>query len=488
MWNSVDSFRRIRITEKDDIEALYPLISAYINQPSLADSVTELVIDSGGWPTRRPMFGAPTKLTFPINEDAHTAMLLYVGSFGLGEEMTSTMLRDLEWKKKQLSGEDPGTPDDHKHNFAFAITASIALLSLCKNITTLYLGRVGRGALEKYLLKSNYGLIPNPGLQQLERVEIIRQGDWSDDERVYDTIEFLDNFRYIHRLPAIESIEMEGVAAYQSYRDLFVPQSSNIKKMRIGHADIPSSLIGTIIRIPRGLEEFSLSLGGLWSIDGGHSQVYTKTIGKALLEQKETLRVLDLDIDADLLGYDNPRTENGRRHEGEDGTREEDLEKYDGHRNKMYMNADGYFRLDRQISSSPLWTAGLPDTRKYGYTIGSLHDFTALTHLSIGIKALMGYRGLNGPPCLAEQPPFRFIDALPPKLEYFCLYGYTKGEIPDIDEHVEELMEKKSERLPLLRELKGIDELVEDVATAYADVEEDDLWEKPMKNLDWVKA
>ena len=496
MWRSVGSYRRIQILEKDDIEALFPLVAAYIKQPSLADSVKELVIDCKSWPTCGPIWLDPNHLSFPVDEDVHIAIGVYVRGLGLGDETVSTLLSALDWKKQQLAGGTPGTPGTYsRQNFAFATAASVVLLSLCKNITRLYLGRVGRSALGEYLLKSNYGLIPQPVLQKLQSVEFIAGGDIMDDERYYDTVEFLDDFRYFHRLPVITSVTMDGVAEYQSARDLFVPQTSNIRKIHIGHADMPSSLIGTIIRIPKRLEEFSLSLGGLWSIDGGHSEVFTKTVGKCLLEQKETLRVLDLDIDGDLLDYDPnlPGSTYGRNYEKEDGTHEEDIEQYDGDVREMYKNVDEYFRLDRQISGSSLWTTGLPDTRKYGYTIGSLHDFTALTRLSIGICALMGYRRTGKPPrCLAEQPPFRLIDALPPSLEYLCLYGYTKGEVPDVDEHVDELMEKRAERLPLLKEVRGVDEMVEDVATAFPNAEfsndEDALWEKTYRRLDWIEA
>ncbi|KAH7220412.1 uncharacterized protein BKA55DRAFT_546200 [Fusarium redolens] len=126
--------------------------------------------------------------------------------------------------------------------------------------------------------------------------------------------------------------------------------------------------------------------------------------------------------------------------------------------------------------------------REYTATIGSLHDFPHLTHLSIGIMPRLGeYDGWK-PPFRSKEPPyrlekpatFRLVDMLPPSLEYLCLYGYARGESLDVDEHIDELLAKRDEKLPNLKVVKGIDERVRDIKDilydmAVAEVDEDEL-------------
>ncbi|KAL6413191.1 putative f-box domain containing protein [Ilyonectria robusta] len=486
-WNSSVSYSRIRITTRDDIESLYPIIAAYVIQPSLADSVAELVLDSDGWPSSRTSYLFMSDINkelkeppLPVREDVHAAIESYIRGLGLGDKATATMLDAVEWKKQHLKGNNPETPRGfNDQNAEFGLAASAVLISLCKNISTLYVGKLGwRSSLQDYLLKSNYGLLPRQRLQRLEKVEIIAGKGPGYDPSFYSRVELLDCFRYFHRLPAIHSVVMDGVSEYQANRDLFVPHTSNnIKRIHIGHAGMSSERLGMIIRIPKSLEELTVSLGGLWTRDRGLSMMFLKTVGKCLLEQKESLRVLDLDIDI-AVKYREPI------YKKEDVIDDE----------KYQRQKDEYYYLDEAVSNRPLWSNQLPNTREYGYTLGSLHDFKAMTHLSIGMKALLGSNVVseyNPPFHLIEQPPFRLIDALPPNLEYLCLYGYTKGVNEEIDSHVQEFMEKKAERLPLLKKVRGIDETVVDLASTYSiDGPEEDLWKRPEgdieRDLDWV--
>jgi hypothetical protein len=43
---------------------------------------------------------------------------------------------------------------------------------------------------------------------------------------------------------------------------------AHLKKLGIGHANISSGSLGTMIRILKCLEELPISLGGLWQTDG----------------------------------------------------------------------------------------------------------------------------------------------------------------------------------------------------------------------------
>ncbi|KAF7552548.1 hypothetical protein G7Z17_g4240 [Cylindrodendrum hubeiense] len=117
--------------------------------------------------------------------------------------------------------------------------------------------------------------------------------------------------------------------------------------------------------------------------------------------------------------------------------------------------------------------------------MGSFDDYKVMTNLNIGVKALLGPKKGSG---LMEQPPFRLIDALPPSLEYLRLYGYEKGENSDVDEHVDEFMQKKEARLPLLKEVVGVDEKVQDLASMYIVENKSSCWQRPHREFSWIKT
>ncbi|KAH6984583.1 hypothetical protein BKA56DRAFT_614314 [Ilyonectria sp. MPI-CAGE-AT-0026] len=471
------SFKMIRVFCQGDIDSLYPLIVAYIERPSLADSVVEFAIDTEGWPSYN--FGAGDTCaevsSRPVNDDAHAAIEAYVRDMGLGDEALGVMLPALEWKKRQLrDGVEESRAESNAHVRDFATTASTILLSLCKNITTLYLGNLGswESPLQLYLLLAGMYRIPRPGLRKVKKVEIIAGATDYTDERQYALLDYQTFFNYICRLPALESVVFDGAGDFEGSTQTLPRRMSNMKEISITHADIPSSALAKILRIPKHLEKLTLSFGGLMFIDGGSAMVCPRTIGEHLSRHRKTLKVLDLDIDYSL----------GGQHEIIEDSDSDQEEASTSQRDPLSSLVR---RLERQrLPQSP---PDLPKKRKYGYglTVGSFDDYQAMTHLSIGVKALLGPTEGSR---LKEQPPFRLIDALPPTLEYLCLYGYEKGENSDVDEHVDEFMEQKEERLPLLEEVEGVDERIEDSALLYNQDDEDSLWERPERDFDWIKA
>ena len=478
------TYRRIRITDMAEISRLYRLISAFVSQPSLAQSVTEIVIDDEGWPGRGGMCyflheideavegSQPAE---PVRDDAHIAIERHVQRLGLGVELTEAMLKSFQWQKRSLVGARSGPVRESGDRIReFASVAITVLISLCKNISTLYMGNIDwDSVLHHYLLKSNYGVLPQPGLQKLEHLESTR-GIY-EDATMYGTTEFLDYFYYFHRLPMIHSIVMEGVEENRADRQLLIPGTGNMKKIHISHADISGSLFGTIISIPAALEDVKLSIGGLYNGERELPNAVASTIGKALLRSRTTLKILDLDL-------------------GVSRAHEEDMQEYDGDTTGLEKKAFGedYLRIDRETSKSSL-EGEKPDEREYRLTIGSLHDFEALTHLSINLKALLGSDEIIERPDWVTQkhpkPPSRLIDALPPNLEYLCIYGYVKGGNEDIDGHFEELMANKAQRLPRLKEIKGVDQAIASMEGLYGyQPEEEELWIRPERDLDWEKT
>lgn len=451
------SFRRIRVATEEDIDRLYPVLAAYIQNPTLASTVVELVIDVESWPTysmnKHPTVFFPNIELPEVQESspppspdevaAHAQIEAYVRTLGLSDDVTKSIIQSLSWK---FNGEPtPSNPNHGGPNSTRELASALTtlLLSICRNVTLLHAcGLESSIPVRDFLLRNNYGRLPVSYLQRLEKVQI--QAWNPEDSRLYDRLEFLEYFRFFGRLPAMRTYSANAVSDYEVEREVAPPGSSDkITKISITNADVSGDLVGSIIRIPGALEEFTLSLGGLSHGQGGGPLVNPKTLGKCLLEQKGTLKVLDLDVASSLGGLRDEAEEEFEHDEIED----EDLK-------------DEYFRLDEQAGNGgPLRSFDLPNTRKYGLTIGSLHDFEALEHLAISARLMLGPVTTNGGrEGNVPIPPFRLVDALPKNLKSLHLYDYVVGQCPLADEHVQELKSKMAERFPFLTEVKGLDE------------------------------
>jgi hypothetical protein len=154
---------------------------------------------------------------------------------------------------------------------------------------------------------------------------------------------------------------------------------------------------------------------------------------------------------------------------------------------------DEYFRQDEADSPGPLELYEVPDDRAYNNTIGSLHDFEALTHLSLGVKLLLG------PP--DSITPFELVDALPKSLRSLTIRGYTKGEVAKYDAAIGELLARRAEVLPALVEISGVDELIPSADVEASgpmrhqwrdggeeEEEEVQYWEYNEENEGWLAA
>ncbi|KAK0648126.1 hypothetical protein B0T16DRAFT_327202 [Cercophora newfieldiana] len=446
---TLPSRRTLRIVSARDVNRIFPYLSTYIQDPSAALYVEELIIDAETWP--RPSRFSKHDPPPPSEEESaiHNSIKEYLRTIGLSPDVTQQMIDAFTWKVT------PGIDSDH-HGFVndrgYAAAATVIFLSLCKNLTHLQVYGVEYAYfIRDFLLANNYGTLPSPALQHLREVRI--ESYTPQDSRSYDRAEFLEHFRYFGRLPAIESYTANACLEYQINLDLTPPGTSNIRKISITNSDVGSQVLGSIIRVPRALEEFTFTAGGLAHFKGGSPVLLPKTLGKCLLEHKDTLRVIDMDIHNTLFGV-LPDEEDVR-----DPYMEEDWDD----ENPDYR-IDKYWRLDEASGNGKsAWSEDLEDTRAYGYTMGSLHDFVALESLSLPITALLGpprppREGHYYYPRKENTPPFRLVDALPPNLKSLRLYDYQRGADALWDEYVHELKEKMADKFPLLAVLEGVDE------------------------------
>ncbi|KAF5688818.1 hypothetical protein FCIRC_1724 [Fusarium circinatum] len=428
------NYSRIQISSKEDTKRLYCLFQSYIEDPTRAKAVTEVVIDATPWiyasTSKLPHYDElPTSMGYEeLGDSSETRLRRYARHLELRDETADQVDKILSWKRREY---------DFKlqKESEFAIAMILLLFSLCENILP------------------NYAQMKSPPLQKLKHVHFFASAQ--SDERFYTAFDILGFTQLIHRLPALESVAMDGMCDWQAERTFFVPGTGNMKRLEITHCDISPSFLSVMISIPKALEEFKLSIGGLWTRDGADTCSEPFYIAKALSAHRHSLRVLDIDVDAGA------------------GV------------NALDWDVDSKLALDKKISTGNNMDSG----KEYRPTIGSLHDFPHLTHLSIGIMSLLGeydwwkppFRSKELPYRLEKPAPLRLVDMLPPSLEYLCLYGYTRGVNPDVDEHIDELLAKRDGKLPNLKVVKGIEERVLEINDilydmAEAEVDEDELY------------
>ncbi|KAI1170548.1 hypothetical protein F4777DRAFT_568746 [Nemania sp. FL0916] len=439
-------YTRIRVHKEADFKKLYPLILDYIREPELALSVKEFVFRCH-LPSRVGYLGKRDRAdAWKAEEDVRDVSGEHVISqcltdLGLEGSEKTDWVRVLTWMKPEIvaSRNEASAREARSYDVEpyirhrtrlFAHYAAALLLMLCPNIELIRY-EDGSKIIEDILRRNNYGLLPAVHLQKLREVTLHPTTDEiQGDDRFYIHLDILALLRLFHRLPAIESMSTDGVGPNgRELLDHFPPAISNLKKIRVGHSINGTDVIGPLIRVSKHLEEFTFTTGGRCNLEGGHCRRCPETIGKALYQHRSSLRKVDIDIDEFI-------SRNEADEEDED-----------------WASKDEWYRRDKEISSGPLTTARMRSTRHYGATIGSMHDFESLTHLSIGIGTLLGQYP-------DEEAPFRLIDALPRSLEYLLIRGYERGAIARYDSQIDEFLLAKQDRLPLLKELHGIEKTV----------------------------
>ncbi|KAI0816135.1 hypothetical protein GGR55DRAFT_685794 [Xylaria sp. FL0064] len=306
-------YTRIRVHTDDDFERLYPLILDYIREPELALSVKEFVFRchlpySSFSTTGQTQLDALHAAENSRDISQEHSIFQKVTDLGIEGLERSRWVRALTWMKPDLvatrtGGFEVGAVYDH-YNKKFAHYAAALLLFLCPNIEVLKYEE-GSTVIEDILRRNNYGLLPSQYLQKLRDVTLLPTDNFIlGDERFYVNMDILAMLWLFHRLPAIESLSVDAVGAPfdAGYISHFPPATSNLKRIYVGHSMHGTDVIGTLIGVPKRLEEFTFTIGGRASSDGGHALTFAETIGKALYSHKSSIRKLDLDIDEHIIG------------------------------------------------------------------------------------------------------------------------------------------------------------------------------------------
>ncbi|KAK2757054.1 hypothetical protein FQN54_005023 [Arachnomyces sp. PD_36] len=438
LYNFIDMplrnrFHRIRLRnlKREQKGALVLKILEILKMPKLAQLVHQLEIGLSSTWTPIEMSKAMKDEDVELIKSAFRAAE-FSNSQYLGALPSLLVLQGQQGDFEELSVNGP------TKIMSFEQAMGILFIILCPNIQILKVDEP-RGPVADLLRRVNSKDPTLIALQRLREVRLINQGY---DEAIYNVCGFVECMRFFHRLPSIESISASFICIGEGQFFRLASRVSKFSKIYIDHSSMSTHKLRTIIEHPKTLKEFRYSIGGRTVLDERSSDcsIQPKILGRALQLHKSSLQVLDLDADSILSSNQGFSDETGEVESESDD--ESDYSDYE---------SDFSEYVDETECSS----------HHFGTTIGSFHDFTALTHLSIGVKLLLGEDEAWYRRKLNEAPPtYCLADRLPPNLEYLCIRGFTK----DGDEHytkaVFNMMETRAKHLPHLKEVLGVEECI----------------------------
>jgi hypothetical protein len=304
--------------------------------------------------------------------------------------------------------------------------------------------------LAELLTEANSSPENKPYLRHLRGVYLINKSkdSWNDDERFFVEMDFFSCLRLLDNLLSIESVKTDIVGKHQDTELDFKEKCSNISRISIHHSSIDSTSLAGLIWSCKVLREFQYSVGGRASRDKGMHIFNPKAFFKATCRHKGTLEILDVDVESQIHLFDIQDEEDKEYAINEYGS-------------PFERDIDENVRTFLQL----IWSHG-----------GSLRDFVALKRLSLGINLLLYFaKGVGEQHEQKEKA--RLVNCLPDTLEYLCVRGYHKGENPEHDEHMDELLTLFKSGSSRLNEIKGIEETIPNAENVHnPDNDEHLLW------------
>ncbi|OKL58672.1 hypothetical protein UA08_06034 [Talaromyces atroroseus] len=266
-------------------------------------------------------------------------------------------------------------------------------------------------------------------LQHLRSVYMINiNKDYLDDGRCYSFMDFTGALAMFHRLPSINSVSVDLLLEMPYATPVAEIAESNVSRIAIHHSSITSMYLASLICSCKALREFEYSIGGRSRTPPAVSFFNVKTFIKAILMHKETLEILDVDVEEDM-GY---------------------LFKVDSSTRDRCLDVQ-YGQREAEVGRS-----GPPPVAMWDQS-GSLRDFHALKRLSLGVHFLMYFaRGVKP----THDGSFSLVDCLPESLESLCIRGYERGKSEENDSQVDALVALQKRATSKLKTIIGIEALI----------------------------
>lgn len=291
--------------------------------------------------------------------------------------------------------------------------------------------------LDNLLLRTNRDPSNKPYLQNLRRVYFINCAP-TYISHFYEELDFYSCLELIDHLPSIESVNTDLLGDGKEGKHSLDPGSSNVSRIVLNHSCIGHWWLNDVVKSCKTLREFRYSIGGRGTRYRADSNVNPKRYVKILLEHKETLEVLDLDIQSAIRVL----------------------------RPGWKLGAELYYQSFDVFRDGPSWW----EEKENGW----LKSFSALKRLSLGVNLLMYYtRGVIKEYATED---FNLVDCLPESLEYLCIRGYERGRNPDIDAQVDRLMAVKETGALNLKEIEGVEKCIPNAEHVEGPNNRDKLW------------
>ncbi|KAE8418649.1 hypothetical protein BDV36DRAFT_295071 [Aspergillus pseudocaelatus] len=386
-----------RINRLDRAPRLEDLHRSILRQPALGQYVRHVEMDRS-WESLAYANNPPDlNNRREIREEDQKLLEVAVNQAGFkGKQYDMMMMNIVTNRPRKLMGYNMRTKSDLIH-LAQALTALI--LSVAPNLESLAFPDISaefETPSECYLCKRSWSE-QMPVRQRLQNLRGIRC--LSNKDPLLSDERFYENYDLAARMKLVgnlPTVESIRVEAIEDrHSDIDLePRSANFKKVYIRNSNYSSGSLAEIIKSCRRLQEFKYSIGGRASVDGSYPMFVERDLLGALLYHINTLQQLEVDVDE---GFTNQRPASWDK---------------DG---ECTMGEDPYEKD---------CTEGRPT---------SLRDFTVMNHLRIGIKLWMA---------LARASINK---------------GYTTGANSEHDAQINYLM-KNRDRLPLLKEIAGVEE------------------------------
>ncbi|KAJ5375685.1 hypothetical protein N7517_007691 [Penicillium concentricum] len=287
--------------------------------------------------------------------------------------------------------------------------------------------------LAEILRQANASPENKPYLRNLRSVYLINKSDdsWADS-RFYQAMDFSGCLTLFDNLLSIESVRVDVMEEDKNGTPEFKEKCSNISKISIHHSSVSSLYLAGPIWSCKVLREFQYSIGGRASRDGGSPTFNPKTFIKVLCAHKETLEILDVDVENEIYTFEMVDEEE----------RDIQLNEHGGlNETRISDEITRFYKL--------IWTYG-----------GSLKEFVALKRLSLGINFLLYFAAGFSGESYKKREKLNLVECLPVGLEYLCVRGYQKGENEEHDEQMDALMLFYKSGSSQLKEIEGINEVI----------------------------
>jgi hypothetical protein len=497
---SAVQWQRVRLRTNEDLERSFSVLIDLIEYPEHATSIRELTID-----IELEKYCGEDELPFLMPEllsESEQRLTEAVKAIELGPELEKKIIVALVGNIRRRNAKETGTESDFNQacmiscyqtnrRVQYAEAVAILFCSLSPNLNVIRTTEP-TGAFADFLTTINYRWASHstsPVFANLTQVHLIDRSKYSilNDERFYrnsDPLEFIQRF---HHLPQLATFSASTLSDSRAEFDSIAPGLSFLKKISVTYSDLSSQTMCNFIRLATSLHSVTFGTGGRATNDGGHARVFPKALGKCLEQHKATLRSIDLDLDQYVHG-------NG--HLAEDIEEEDFAEahRYTWDEENLqetlaFYRQDAHWKADEDESKARgyvLLSRDLPDTKKYGNTIGSFADFESLNSLKIGIKLLLGaFEGWGD----EKKPPVSLIEMFPRSLTHLTIRGYKKGRVEEYDRHVEHFRGEMAMKLPALVVVEGLDEEVLSGETIDdPDGEYDSLYVEDSVDDDWLEV